>query len=139
MIFKSVDELLFPAFSILSLLLLLPISSSVSQIIKELCSSSSFSSFYFRHLDIFFRQVYVLEILSNLSAFILVTCSTHSLLLLLSTHSLIGWITLDSLICWLFILCSFAWPTIFLSTFISFASIICLVFIIQKVKNGSMY
>ena len=60
-----------------------------------------------------------LDILTNLSASILVTCWSHSLLLL-STHSLRGWIPQDSLI--------FVLPTIALSIFISFASNICLVF-----------
>ena len=45
----TIDKLSFPSVSIFNFLLWLPISSSVSQIIKELCSSSSYS-FYFRHL-----------------------------------------------------------------------------------------
>ena len=44
----SIDKLLFPYFSIFSFLLLLT-TSSVSQIIKELCSSSSSSSSYSFH------------------------------------------------------------------------------------------
>ena len=49
----STDKLSFPSFSIFIFLLQLPISSPVSQIIKELCSSSSSSSysFYFHHLS----------------------------------------------------------------------------------------
>ena len=69
----------------------------------------------------------------GLSRSILVSCSSHSLLLLLLllfTDSLIGWIPEDSLICWLLILSVFGLPTIFLSTFILFASNICLVFIV---------
>ena len=60
-------------------------------------------------------------------ASILVTCSSHSLLLY--THSSIGWIPKDSLICLLLILSIFVLPTIFISTFISFASNICLAFL----------
>ena len=74
-----------------------------------------------------------LEILTNLSASFLVICSFHSLLLLLllllSTHSLIGWIRQDSLICWLLVLCSFVLSSVFLNTFISFASNFCLIFL----------
>ena len=48
----SIDELLFPSISIFSFHLYLSIYSSVSQIIKELLSSSSSSSFFhFRHLS----------------------------------------------------------------------------------------
>ena len=64
-------------------------------------------------VDTFLRQVYCklsLEILTDLSPFILVTCLS---LLLLSIHSL-GWIPQDSLICWLLILPIFVLPTIFL-------------------------
>ena len=43
----SIDKLSFPSFSIFSFL---PISSSVSQIVKELCSSSSYS-FHLHHLS----------------------------------------------------------------------------------------
>ena len=46
----SFDKLLFPCFSIFSFLIQLPIFSSVSQISKELCSSSS-QSFHFRHFS----------------------------------------------------------------------------------------
>ena len=46
----SIDKLSFPSFSIFSFLLQLPISFSVSQIIKEPCPSSSSYSFHFRHL-----------------------------------------------------------------------------------------
>ena len=47
----STNKFSFSSFPILSFLLQLPISSSVSQIIKELCSSSSSSyPFHFRHL-----------------------------------------------------------------------------------------
>ena len=58
-----------------------------------------------------FRHVYYLslEILTNLSASILVTCL--SLSRLLSTHELIGCISQDSLICWVPI---FVFPTIFI-------------------------
>ena len=45
-----IDKLSFPSFSIFSFLLYLPISSSISQIIKELCSFSSYS-FRLRHLS----------------------------------------------------------------------------------------
>ena len=45
-----IDKLLFPSFSIFSFLLQLQVSSSVSQIIKELCSSSSYSLHY-HHLS----------------------------------------------------------------------------------------
>ena len=45
-----IDTLSFPSISIFSFLLQLPISSSVSQIIKELCSSSPYS-FHFSHLS----------------------------------------------------------------------------------------
>ena len=54
-----------------------------------------------------------LDILTNLSTSILVTCWSHSLLLL-SSYSLIGWILQDYLICWLLILSIFVLPTIFL-------------------------
>ena len=46
----SIDKLLFPSFSIFSFLLQLSISYFISQIIMELCSSSSYS-FHFRHLS----------------------------------------------------------------------------------------
>ena len=46
----SIDKLSFPSFSISGFLLQLPLSSSVSQIIQELCSCSSYS-FLFRHLS----------------------------------------------------------------------------------------
>ena len=57
----------------------------------------SCSIFFLGVLEIFFWQVLPLEILTNIWEYILVTCSSHSLLLLLlllllSTHSLIGWI-----------------------------------------------
>ena len=45
---SSIDKLQYPCFSTLSFLLYLPISSHVSQIINELCSSSSYS-FHFRN------------------------------------------------------------------------------------------
>ena len=45
-----IDKLSFPSFFIFSFLFKLPISSCVSQIIKELCSSSSYS-FHFCHLS----------------------------------------------------------------------------------------
>ena len=63
----------------------------------------------------------VLEILTNLSTSILVTCSSHSLLL--STHSLICWIPQDSSYS-----IYFCFANYFSSTFISFAPNICLVF-----------
>ena len=46
----SIVQLQFPYFSIFSFLLQLQISSSVSQIIKELCSSNLYP-FHFRHLS----------------------------------------------------------------------------------------
>ena len=46
----SIDKTSFPSILIFRFLLQLPISSSVFQIIKELCSSSSYS-FHFRHLS----------------------------------------------------------------------------------------
>ena len=46
----SIGKLLFPSFSIFYFFLQLQICSSVSQIIKELCSSSSYS-FHIRHLS----------------------------------------------------------------------------------------
>ena len=50
------------------------------------------SIFFSGVLQILLRQVYFsLEVFTNLSASILVTCSSHSLLLH-STHTLIGWI-----------------------------------------------
>ena len=64
-----------------------------------------------------------LEILTNLSASIFVTCSSHSLLL-----SLIGWISQKYLICRLLILSIFVLSTLFVSTFISFSSNISLAF-----------
>ena len=48
--FCLIDKLSFSSISIFSLLLYLPISSSVSPIIKDLCSSSSYS-FHFHHLS----------------------------------------------------------------------------------------
>ena len=42
--------------------------------------------------DLLLPGILSLDILTNLSAYILVTCWSHSLLFLLSTHSLIGWI-----------------------------------------------
>ena len=50
------------------------------------------------HGDLLPAGILSLEIWTNLSASILVTCSSHSLLLF--THSFIGWIPQDSLICW---------------------------------------
>ena len=54
-----------------------------------------------------------LVILANHPASTLVTCSSHSLLLL-STHSFIDWIPQDTLICWLLIVCIFVLPTVLL-------------------------
>ena len=62
--------------------------------------------------DLLPAGVLSLEILTNPSASILVTCSSYSLLLL-SMHSITGWIPQDSLICWLLILSIFVLPTIF--------------------------
>ena len=76
------------------------------------------------------------EILTNLSVSILVTCSSHYLLLL-STHSLIGRILQNSLICWLLILFIFVLPTIDLSTFISFASNIYLVLDVSALVSSA--
>ena len=45
-----IDKLSFPSFLVFSFLLQLPVSSPVSQIIKELCSSSSYS-FHSCHLS----------------------------------------------------------------------------------------
>ena len=61
------NKLSFPSFSIFSFLLQLPISSSVSQIIRELCSSSSSSSsysFHFHHLS--FHDI-TKEVISSLN------------------------------------------------------------------------
>ena len=77
--------------------------------------------------DLLSTGILSVDILTNLSASILVTYWSRSLLLL-STHSLIDWITQDALICWLLILTIFVLPTIFLSTFISFAYSMCLFF-----------
>ena len=58
----SIDKLSFPPFSIFSFLLWLPISFSVSQIIKELCSFSY--SFHVRHLsfnEIMKNAIFLLE------------------------------------------------------------------------------
>ena len=95
-----------------------------SYVISEKYSSSSYCFRRFRlfnqglsrsiflsdSVKIFFRQVHLsLKIWSNLSASILVTRSSHSLLLLLiSTHLLIGCIPQDSLICWFLILFLFS-------------------------------
>ena len=64
-----------------------------------------------------------LDILNKLSASILVTCWSHSLL---ATHSLIGWIPQDTLICWLLIV------SIFLIYFQ-----ICLVFDVSALVSRS--
>ena len=97
---------------------------------QGLCHSIFFSDL----LDIFSRQV--IYILTNFSAFIIVTFSSHSLLFL-STHSLIGWIPQESLICRLLILSIFVKQTIFLSTFISFVSNICLVFDVSALVSNA--
>ena len=76
-----------------------------------------------------------LEILTNLLAFIVVTCSSYSLLL--SIHSLIGWIPHDSLICWLLILSIFCLANYFLSAVISFAFQIYLVFYISAFVSSA--
>ena len=78
-----------------------------------------------------------LDIITNLSASIVITCWSHYLPLLLSNHSIIGWIPQDSLICWLLILCILILPTIFLNTFISIASNICLVFYVSALVSSA--
>jgi Phosphoglycerol transferase and related proteins, alkaline phosphatase superfamily len=66
-----------------------------------------------------FRDIWLNSfILTNLSASILVTCSSHSFLL--STHSLIGWIPQDSLICCLLILSIFVFQLFSLVLLICF-------------------
>ena len=81
--------------------------------------------------DLVPTAILLLDILTNLSASILVTCWSHSLL---STHSLIGWIPQDSLICWILIQSIFVLQTIFFNTFISFASNICLVLYVSTLS-----
>ena len=85
--------------------------------------------------DLLPADIFSLEILTNLSASILVSCSSHSLLL--STHSLIGWISQDSLICWLFTLFIFVLPTIFHSTFISCTSNLFQVFDVSDLVSSA--
>ena len=62
----SIDKLSFPSFSIFNFLLQLPISSYLSQIIKELCSSSSSSSysFHFRHLILIIIMMIIIIIIT---------------------------------------------------------------------------
>ena len=84
--------------------------------------------------DLLSAGILSFDILSDLSASILVTCWSHSVLLL-CTHTLIGWILQDYQISWLLILSIFVLPTIFLSTFISLALNICLGFDILIIMN----
>ena len=65
-----------------------------------------------------------LEIFTNLSASILLTYSSHSLLYL-DTHSLIGWIPQDYLICWLLILFFLVLSSHLLPTFVWFFLCFC--------------
>jgi hypothetical protein len=61
----------------------------------DLSSSLKSRRFHGRPGDLFPACVLFLEISTNLSATILITCSSHSLLIF-STHSLIGWIPTPS-------------------------------------------
>ena len=100
---ESINLLVLTYFSKMYLLILFSFVIDDSICFNEVLSRS-----------IFFRASWrssSLEILTNLSASILVTCSFHSLFLFF-THSVLGWILQDFLICWLLILSIFVLPTI---------------------------